>query len=100
MELGVPRRPKPIPDPISFAYWEAAKHGRLAIQRCRSCRRFAHPPVAMCPSCCSLDLGAEVVEGRGVIDSLTIVRSPIVVGFEDCVPFACVAVEIDDQKDL
>ncbi len=87
----------PDPDDTTRFYWEAAARGELAIQRCRACRTFVHPPQGECPRCKSVDLAPERVSGRGTIHSFTI-------GHHQAsgipTPFALVLVELEEQKDL
>jgi uncharacterized OB-fold protein len=70
------------------------------IQRCRDCGFYVHPPYPECTSCRSESLGFEAVSGRGEIYERAIVESPVVVGFEDDVPYACLLVELEEQPGL
>ena len=87
----------PEPDDTTRFYWEAAKRGELAIQRCRACKTFVHPPRSECPRCASSDLGPERVSGRGAVHSFTIGHHA---ASGVPTPFALVLVELDEQKDL
>lgn len=93
-------RPRPVPDEYSRAFWDGAANGILVLQRCRSCGHFIHPPFPECTDCRSGDLGFEAVRGTGTIFERVIVESPVVVGFEDAVPYACLLVELDEQPRL
>jgi uncharacterized OB-fold protein len=70
------------------------------MQRCRACKNYVHPPYPECTNCRSGDLTFEPVSGRGVIFERAVVESPVVVGFEDDVPYACLFVELDEQAGL
>jgi uncharacterized OB-fold protein len=94
------KRPAPAPTALSEPFWEAARNGRLAIQRCRSCHRYSHPPGPVCPRCQGADLGWDEVSGRGTIHQCTVMHQPLVRGFEAAVPYACVAVELEEQPGL
>jgi len=94
-----PIRPRPVPDDRSAGYWQAAASEVLAIQRCRSCRTWAHPPQACCEHCASLELAYEPVAGTGTVHQCVIVRRTRVAGFE-ATPYAAVAVELDEQPGL
>ncbi len=100
MSESGPVRPRPVADARTAPYWEAAGRGVLAIQRCRACGTFFHLPVAMCEECYGLDLRFEPVSGNGTIHSRVILESPVVPGFEGVLPWACVAVELDEQPGL
>ncbi len=95
-----PQRPIPVPTPLTQPFWDAAKDGRLAIQRCRGCRRYFHPPVTVCTRCYGTDLGFEPVSGHGHIYSRTIMHDPRMRGFEEAVPFAIIIVELVEQRGL
>jgi uncharacterized OB-fold protein len=95
-----PTRPIPVPTPLTQPFWDAAKERRLVIQRCRKCRRYFHPPVQFCLNCFSEDLAFEPVSGRGRIHARTVMHDPRIRGFEESVPFAIVAVELDEMAGL
>jgi len=91
------QRPQPLPNDLTSPFWDAARDGVLALQRCSGCARFHHPPLAYCPECHSNSFAFTPVSGRGTVYTYTIMRQARVVGFEDMVPYACLAVEIDEQ---
>lgn len=57
-------RPLPLADETSAGFWDAAREGRLAIQRCADCRRWNHAPTLACPVCGSFMLGCEDASGK------------------------------------
>lgn len=95
---------KPIPTPSELAapYWEAARAGRLEIQRCASasCRRWVHFPDVRCPSCGATGLAFEPVSGRGEVATFTLVHRPFVPGFADDVPYALGWIDLEEQAGL
>jgi uncharacterized protein len=97
---GVARRPVPISTELTQPFWDAAREHRLAIQRCVECGRYQHPPSTICPRCLSTDLGWETVSGKGKISAYTVMNEPVVNGFEQMVPYACIVVELDEQPGL
>ncbi|MFP1153605.1 Zn-ribbon domain-containing OB-fold protein [Mycobacterium sherrisii] len=59
------------------AFWfEAARQGRLAIQRCTACQTLRHPPGPACPVCRSLDWDTIVASGRCTLHSYTVIHHP------------------------
>lgn len=94
------RRPVPIPDETSAAFWAAAAEHTLMLARCGVCGAFSHPPGPVCPHCGSTapEFAFERVEGIGTVRSWTVVRQSFLPGFE--VPFVLVDVELDIQSDL
>lgn len=70
-------RPYPVPDGDTAPFWEAAREGRLRIQRCRACGRAVFYPRAVCPHCTSAELEWVDASGRGSVYSYTIIhRAP------------------------
>src|SRR5712692_8010103 len=57
-------RPIPVPNEWTKPFWDAAKQGVLALQRCQACGHFQHPPYATCVNCMSIDLKFEPVAGN------------------------------------
>jgi len=95
-----PVRPRPAPSPRTAGFWDAAKRGVLAVQRCFDCGRFFHPPMPMCMTCHGLNLGFVPVSGLGTVHSVSIMRGSAPSGFESIVPYAVLAVELDEQENL
>lgn len=95
-----PRRPVPVPEELTRPYWDGAAAQRLVLQQCQDCRRFQHPPTAVCMNCQSADLGWAEARQTGRIRSMTILQQDRVVGFEDVLPLAVVVVESDEQEGL
>jgi uncharacterized OB-fold protein len=93
-------RPRPVADPLSEPFWEGVTRHELVIQRCRVCGDYVHPPAPECVSCRASNFTFEAVSGRGTIFERAIVEGPIVVGFEADVPYACIFVELDEQRGL
>ena len=95
-----PARPEPVPTALTQPYWDAAKQGKLAIQRCADCGFYHHPPALLCSRCASIKLAYEPVSGKGKIMTRTIMRDARVAGFEKAVPYAVIVVELDEQPGL
>lgn len=95
-------RPKPIPlsDEITVAFWEAARHRQLVVQRCTTCGYYNHPPRITCDACLSQALRFDPVSGRGRIHSFTLMHQRDVPGFESEAPFINIVVELDEQPML
>jgi uncharacterized OB-fold protein len=94
------KRPAPVADPESEAYWAGARRHELTILRCQGCRFYVHYPRERCPECLSTDLAPERVSGRGTVYSYTLVHRPLTPGFEGPLPYALVLVELEEQRGL
>jgi uncharacterized OB-fold protein len=81
-------------------YYEAARQGRLVVQRCSACGRLRGVIGSSCPFCTSGEWTWHDVSGRGVIYSYEIVTQAIQPAFQDWVPYPIVLVTLDEQRDL
>jgi uncharacterized OB-fold protein len=95
-------KPLPLPDPGSEGFWTAAARHVLAIQRCESCGRLAHPPVVVCPACRSprAEFSFVPVSGQGRLATWTIMRDAFLPGFRNEIPWAIGEAELDDAPGL
>jgi len=95
-----PSRAVPAVTDLTRPFWDAAKAGRLAIQRCQDCQRYNHPPRPLCDACMSDKLAFEDVSGSGTVWSYTVMHQKSVAGFEESVPYLTALVELDEQEML
>lgn len=59
------------------AFWfEAAREGRLVIQRCAACSTLRHPPGPACPACRSFEWDTLESSRRGTLHSFTVIHHP------------------------
>jgi len=89
-------RPIPVPNEWTAPFWDAARRGVLALQRCQSCGHFQHPPYPTCVGCMSIDLRFESVSGKGAIYAYTIMYHAGDRRFAAAIPYASIIVELDD----
>ena len=96
------KHPKPLPavDDLTQPFWDAAKQHQLALQRCKDCGYFNHPPRLACDACQSQQLDFKQVSGRGTIYSFTVMHQPNIAGFEDEIPYLNILVELEEQAKL
>ncbi len=67
----------PTPTPDTRPFWQAAKEGRLVVQRCRSCGPHYFYPRSGCPHCGSTDVEWSEVSGHGRLVSYVINYRPM-----------------------
>ena len=96
----LPLRPLPLADEVSAPFWQAARQGRLEIQRCKGCRHWIHAPALACPQCGSEELAFEPVSGRGTLYSWTVLHHSPGPGFADMLPLIVGIVELAEQPHL
>jgi uncharacterized OB-fold protein len=94
------RRPLPLVDEDSRAYWEGARRHELVILRCSACGFYVHYPKRVCPRCGTGTVAPSRVSGRGVIHSYTVSHHKAAPGFEERVPFVVALVELEEQVGL
>ena len=98
MTEASPARALPAVNELTQGFWDAAREGRLRIQRCQSCGYYNHPPRALCDRCLSSGLHFEDVSGRGSVWSYTVMHQKSVAGFEESVPYLTALVELEEQE--
>lgn len=92
-------QPLPVPGvpvaPEAKPYWEAAREGRLRLQRCPSCESFVWYPRGTCPTCGSNELQWVESPGHGSVYSFAILRRGDG-AFKDAAPYVLAYVELDE----
>ena len=91
-------RPRP-PTTLDSQWWfDAAKDGKLLIQRCKDCGTLRHPPGPACASCHSFEWDTVEASGRGTVFSFVVVHHPQAPMFE--YPLPVVLVELEEGTRL
>ena len=67
--------PKPLVQPDTLAYWQAADEGRLLVKRCTACGEFHHYPRDICPHCLSDATEWVQAAGTGTVYSFSAMGS-------------------------
>ena len=95
-------KPIPIMSPLTAPFWEAARKGKLVLQRCVGCKRFQFYPRPSCSHCGSSDVAWAEVSGRGRVYSFTIIRQVVanVDAFQRDIPFVVALVELNEGPRL
>jgi hypothetical protein len=87
-------RPVPVPTWLTEPFWQAAREGRLLVQRCAACGTYVFRPQYACTTCLSTELEWEQSAGTGTLHSFSVVRRPAYP--ELPVPYVVVNVEMDE----
>ena len=97
-------RPLPVPDELTKPFWDAAREGKLAIQRCKACATYYQPPVRECYTCAAVgrlsDLTFEEVSGKGTIYTYTLVHDSRIKAFQEILPYPLIQIELVEQRGL
>lgn len=93
-------RPAPPISELTRPYWDAAREGRLELQRCSACGLHLFTPRPVCSGCGSDDLGWVPVSGRGAVYTFTVAHRPPHPVFAGQVPLVVAVVELDEGPRL
>jgi uncharacterized OB-fold protein len=80
----------------SVAFWSGVEQGQLMFQRCPACASVQFPPRHHCASCWDAEPQGFQSSGRGVIESVTIVRRAPLPKFAGDTPYALAAVLVEE----
>lgn len=89
---------KPVPriTPELAPWFEAARAGRLVVQRCAGCGALRFPARELCSGCWSREATWQPVSGRGEIFSFYRMHQVYHPGFAAEVPYAVVVVKLEE----
>ena len=89
---------KPVPAVTAELrpFFEAARAGKLVVQRCAGCDRRRFPPRDICSHCLGREADWVPSSGRGKIVTWNVMHQVYHPGFADEAPYAVVLVELDD----
>lgn len=92
-------RPIPRRTPTSAPYFDAARAGRLSLQKCPRDGFFFYPR-SRCPECLQADWSWEDVSGRGTLYSYTVDRVGLDPAQRERIPLIVALVELDEGPRL
>lgn len=96
--MNGPYRIPPAVGEVNEEFWTAGARGVLAINRCRNCSAWSHPPRRLCRYCGSQEIGPEAASGRGVVASFTVNHQQW--GPDPTDPYVIALVELPEQPGL
>ena len=79
-------------------WFDAAREGRLLIQRCADCGTLRHPPGPCCPECQSFEWDTVEASGRGTLYSYVVAHHPRHPAFD--FPLLVALVELEEGTRL
>jgi uncharacterized OB-fold protein len=98
--MAEPTKTLPAPSPLSAPYWQAAREGRLVIQRCEACGHVQFYPRSLCTRCAGERLGWSACSGRGRVKSFTVIRRAVSAAYEPDVPYVVALIELAEGPTL
>ncbi|SHH64282.1 Zn-ribbon domain-containing OB-fold protein [Pollutimonas bauzanensis] len=90
------KRPLPAPTRITQPFWDAARQGRLLIQRCKACGKLQFYPRLLCLACLSDDMDWQESHGRGTIYTFTINRRAASLHMSNKTPYAVAIIDLEE----
>lgn len=90
----------PQPTPVSAPYWQAAREGRLVVQRCTACGHLQLYPRSLCTRCSGERLEWLDVSGRGRVKTFTVIRRAVSAAYEPDVPYVVALIALDEGPTL
>jgi uncharacterized OB-fold protein len=88
----------PDADGVTAAFWEAARQGRLACSRCRTCQTMVLPPQPRCFVCQGAAFEWLDLPGSGEIYAFTVVRHALRPEVQAAVPYVSAVIELDGTQ--
>ena len=89
-------KPLPTLTDENRPFWEAARQGRLSLQKCDTCSHIRFPISAFCPHCLSSDFQWFDVSGRGSIFSYIVFHQAYHPGFKADLPYNVAMVQLEE----
>jgi len=95
---GSPAYDKPLPviSAANAPFWDAARAGRLSMQRCLSCGHVRYPIAPVCPRCLADEHEWTTLSGRGSIFSYVVFHQVYNPAFRDDVPYNVALIQLDE----
>lgn len=86
----------PRPDSHSRAYWDAAREGRLLIQRCPACGSLQFYPRPACALCLAPEPAWIEARGTGRLHTYSVVHRTSDARFSQDLPYVFAVVTLDE----
>jgi uncharacterized protein len=77
-------------------FFEAAKEGRLLIQKCTACGKFQFYPRKICIHCGSPDIEWFEASGRGTVHTFTVIHQQGMPGWRDETPYPAAIIDLEE----
>ena len=90
------RKPLPVPDADSAAFWAGLREGRLLLQHCLACGHVQYYQQGICRLCSSQRLEHRAASGRGKVHSYSVVHRAPGPAFKADTPYAVLLVELEE----
>ena len=89
-------KPLPVIQSFSQPFWDAAKDGKLLVQKCNSCGSSIFFPRDRCPECWSEDLGWIEASGKGEIYAFSVTYEGVEKAFKEDLPIVLAWIDLPE----
>jgi hypothetical protein len=86
--MGMPEESEP--------FFEAAKDGKLLVQRCSSCGEHQFYPRKLCIHCGSSAVDWTEASGAGTVHTYTVIHQQGMPGWRDEVPYVAAIIDLEE----
>jgi len=80
----------------SDEFFDAARDGRLLIQRCADCNDYQFYPRQVCVHCGSANVSWAEASGRGTVHTFTVIHQQGMPGWRDEVPYVAAVIDLEE----
>jgi uncharacterized OB-fold protein len=86
--MGIPER--------SDEFFDAARQGKLLIQRCADCNEHQFYPRSICIHCGSANVEWVEASGRGTVHTYTVIHQQGMPGWRDETPYIAAIIDLEE----
>jgi uncharacterized OB-fold protein len=86
----------PVDDPVTGPFFQAAREGKLIVQRCDCCSALRWPPLPGCPECRKRATTWVEVAPSGTVWSFVVYHRAFQPELTTQIPYAVAMIELDD----
>lgn len=90
------KKPLPVIQPHSKAFWEGTKEDKLLVQQCQDCSAYMSYPRQFCTECWSENLGWKESSGKATVFSVTTLYEGVEPGFQEDLPLVLAWVDLPE----
>jgi len=90
------KKPLPVVQPWSKAFWEAAINHKLIVQECQDCKTKIFYPRQYCPECWSSNLGWMEASGKATLYTYTVTLGGVEEKFAEDLPIILAMVDLEE----
>ncbi len=90
------KKPLPVIQPHSKAFWDGTKVGKLLVQQCQDCKAYMSYPRQYCTECWSDNMGWKESSGKAIVFSFTVTYEGVEAMFKDELPIVLAWVDLPE----